>query len=103
MSKASKQLVYVVNLRRTYWGRRSNRADRAVRLLKDFISRHVKANKVIVYNEVNNVIWSRGREKPPARLKVLVEVREEKGEGESPVKVALVKLAPENLRPGPLS
>lgn len=103
MSEPVKRLVYVINLRRVYWGRRSNRADRAVRLLKSIIARHTKANKVIVYNEVNNAIWSRGREKPLPRVKVLVELREEKSEGEKPVKVALVKLAPDKLKPGVLS
>ncbi|MEM1873443.1 MAG: 50S ribosomal protein L31e [Acidilobaceae archaeon] len=103
MSEKPERIVYVVNLRRVYWGRRSNRADRAVRLLREFIARHTKADRVVVYDEVNNLIWSRGREKPPARVKVLVELKEEKREGEEPLKVAVVKLAPREARPGALS
>ncbi len=91
--------VYVIPLRRVYWGRRSNRADRAVRFVKSFITRHVKVDDVIIADEVNNLIWSRGREKPPARVKVIVDIKEEKGE-EGSRKIAIVRLAAPKLKPG---
>jgi len=91
--------VYVVPLSRVYWGRRTNRADRAVRLLRRFVQRHLKVDRVVIANEVNELIWSRGREKPPRRIKVLVKV-EEKEEEEEKVKVAYVKLANPKLKPG---
>ncbi|MCE4598724.1 MAG: 50S ribosomal protein L31e [Desulfurococcales archaeon] len=94
--------VYVVPLKRVYWGRRTNRADRAVRLLKMFVRRHMKVDDVIISNEVNNYIWSRGREKPPRRIKILVSVKEEKEEeGEGKVRIAVVRLAGAKLKPGP--
>jgi large subunit ribosomal protein L31e len=93
--------VYVIPLRRVYWGRRSNRADRAVRLIRRFVARHTKADEVRVLTEVNNIVWRRGREKPPARVKVLVDVREEKGE-EGTRRVAVVRLAAGKLKPGKL-
>ncbi len=92
--------VYLVNLSRVYWGRRSNRADRAVRLLRRFVSRHTKAEKVVIGNDVNTYIWRRSREKPPRRIKVLVTVKEEEGD-EGVVRVAYVRLAGEKLKPGP--
>ncbi|MFN4045977.1 MAG: 50S ribosomal protein L31e [Acidilobaceae archaeon] len=93
--------VYIIPLRRVYWGRRSNRADRAVRLLRAFVKRHTKADEVVILNDVNNLLWERGREKPPARVKVLVDVKEEKGE-EGSRKIALVRLASEKFKPGRL-
>ena len=93
--------VYVIPLRRVYWGRRSNRADRAVRLIRRFVARHTKADEVRILTEANNIVWRRGREKPPARVKVLVDVREEKGE-EGARRVAVVRLAAGKLKPGKL-
>lgn len=92
--------VYVVNLSRVYWGRRSNRADRAVRLLRRFVARHTKADVVKIMNDVNEFIWRRSREKPPRRVKVVVTVREEEGEEGEKVRVAIVRLAGAKLRPG---
>ncbi len=91
--------VYVVPLSRVFWGRRRNRADRAVRLLRRFVQRHLKVDKVIILNEVNEIIWRRGREKPPRRIKVLVKL-EEKEEEEEKIKIAYVKLANPKLKPG---
>jgi len=99
-----KAFVYVVNLSRVYWGRKSNRADRAVRRLREFVRRHVKdVDAIVIGNDVNEKIWERSREKPPRRLKILVEVFEEKGEeDESATKTARVSLAPEDAKPGPV-
>jgi large subunit ribosomal protein L31e len=93
--------VYVIPLRRVYWVRRSNRADRAVRIIRGFVARHTKADDVVVMSEVNNYIWSRGRERPPARVKVVVDVREEKGE-EGSRRIAVVRLAASKFKPGRL-
>lgn len=85
--KTGEKRVYVIPLYRVYWGRRKNRAKRAVRLLREFVKRHVKkAERVIIDNEVNEYIWSRGIEKPPRRVKVEVEYVEEE-------KTAVVRLA----------
>lgn len=91
--------VYVVSLSRIYWGKRTNRADRAIKFLRRFVQRHMKADRVIIANEVNELIWSRGREKPPRRVNVLIKVEEEEEEEEK-VKVAYVRLANPKLKPG---
>lgn len=97
-----KAFVYVIPLSRVYWGRRTTRAKRAVDLVRRFVKRHLKVDKVIITNEVNNFIWSRSREKPPRRIKVLVVVRRVKPEEEEEEKlVAKVKLAPAKAKPGP--
>ncbi len=72
MPKDKREAVYTVPLYRVYWGRRSNRAARAVKLLRRFIARHfgVEEDKVVIYNNVNEYIWSRGIEKPPRRVTV---------------------------------
>jgi large subunit ribosomal protein L31e len=91
--------VYVIPLSRVYWGRRTNRADRAVKLVRRFVQRHTKVDHVLITNEVNEYIWQRGREKPPRRIKVVVTVKEVEEEGEKK-KLAIVRLAGEKLKPG---
>ncbi|MEM0002236.1 MAG: 50S ribosomal protein L31e [Desulfurococcaceae archaeon] len=69
--------VHVIPLKRVYFGRRANRADRAIRLVRKYIMRHYKeAEKIVIDPAVNVHIWSKGREKPPRR--VVVEVRFDK-------------------------
>jgi large subunit ribosomal protein L31e len=49
---------------------RKQRTPRALRLLSEFVIRHMKANKVWVSPEVNERMWERGIEKPPRRIDV---------------------------------
>ncbi|MEZ0394272.1 MAG: 50S ribosomal protein L31e [Desulfurococcaceae archaeon] len=74
MSAADKDL-HVIPLRRVFFGRRANRADRAIRLIERYVMRHYKdAEKVVIDPEVNEYVWSRGRLKPPRRVVVKVKV-----------------------------
>lgn len=49
---------------------RGRRAPRAVRDVRDFVSRHMKAEEVAISNEVNSAIWSRSINKPPRKITV---------------------------------
>lgn len=93
--------VYVIPLSRIYWGKRVNRADRAIRFIRSFVARHTKAERVIIMNDLAEKIWSRSRQRPPRRVKVIVDIKEEK-EGEKTVKIAKVSLGAEKLSPGKL-
>lgn len=72
MPKDKNEVVYTIPLGRIYWGRRVNRAARAVRYIRKFIARHfgVEEEKVVISNSVNEYIWSHGIEKPPRRITV---------------------------------
>ncbi|MEM2879182.1 MAG: 50S ribosomal protein L31e [Candidatus Bathyarchaeia archaeon] len=61
----------------------NKRAPKAIRIIRDFIKRHMKLEakrgneeeeetprRVIISNEVNEKIWSRGIEKPPRKIRV---------------------------------
>ncbi|MEM1532907.1 MAG: 50S ribosomal protein L31e [Desulfurococcaceae archaeon] len=74
------RVEHVVPLSRVYWGRRRNRAARAVRLLREYVKRHFKkAKRVVIDSEVNEYIWQRSIEKPPRRVKVIVSFDQEEG------------------------
>lgn len=63
--------IYTVPLRKAYWaGSRLRRANRSVRILKEFVERHMKPEELLIQPEVNDLIWSRGMQKPPRRLRI---------------------------------
>ncbi|MFQ6080241.1 MAG: 50S ribosomal protein L31e [Candidatus Bathyarchaeia archaeon] len=62
--------IYTIPLRRAWVSPRKKRAPRAIRLVKSFIQRHMKPEALVVRNEVNERVWSRGIEKPPRRIRV---------------------------------
>jgi large subunit ribosomal protein L31e len=49
---------------------RNKRAPRAIRIMKEFIYRHMKAEDIIIDPELNEYIWARGIQKPPRRVRV---------------------------------
>jgi large subunit ribosomal protein L31e len=71
---------YTIPLRRAWISPRKKRAPRAMRILKGFVRKHMKLRTeaegeeepevLVISNEVNEKIWSRGIEKPPRRIKV---------------------------------
>jgi large subunit ribosomal protein L31e len=63
--------IYTVPLRKAYWtGSRLRRSNRAVRILKEFVERHMKPEELLIQPEVNDHIWARGIQKPPRRLRI---------------------------------
>lgn len=74
--------IYTIPLRRVWIAPRKKRAPRAVRMVKSFIQRHMKVEtgpkeaeeeeeeRLVISNEVNERLWSRGIEKPPRNIRV---------------------------------
>src|SRR5271157_2880829 len=73
--------VYTVPLVKAYATVRGKRTSRAVKILKSFLARHMKTQVelVKVSAEVNSLLWERGMQKPPRRVKVKAK-RDAKGE-----------------------
>lgn len=74
--------IYTIPLRRAWISPRKKRVPRAVRMVKSFIKRHMKVEagaetgeeeekeRLVISNELNEKLWSRGIEKPPRNLRV---------------------------------
>lgn len=83
--------VYTIPLRRAWLMPPNKRAPRAIRMINAFIQRHMKVGeeaveeegedkeggRIIISNEVNEEIWSRGIEKPPRKLRIRAAKDEE--------------------------
>ncbi len=77
MSKIVVSRVYTVPLRDAWKASRKRRAERAINLLRSFATRHMKSDKVKISEEVNELIWEMSIQKPPRRIKVLMEKDED--------------------------
>jgi large subunit ribosomal protein L31e len=79
--------TYVVPLGVVYEAPPYRRAKKAVAVIRDFATRHMKAKQVSIDVGVNELIWARGIKHPPRRITLEME-RDEDG-------VVKVKLPPE--------
>ncbi len=62
--------LYTIPLRITRYVPRWKRTPRAVRFVREFITRHMKPDNVIIMPEVNEALWARSIKKPPSRIRV---------------------------------
>lgn len=77
---AKLERIYTVPLGDAYEAPRDKRAPRAVRLLRTFIARHMKARdmKIVLSEALNMHIWSSSIQRPPRRVKVRL-IKEDDG------------------------
>ncbi len=72
--------TYVIPLRKAHRAPRKKRAKVAVRVIREFIARHLRnPEKIVIHEKVNEQIWSRSIEKPPRKIKVDVQFTVEEG------------------------
>lgn len=64
--------IYVIPLREAKYGPSSKAAPRAIKKIKEFLSRHLKVDleKIWIDESVNHAIWSRGKYKIPSKIRV---------------------------------
>ena len=73
---------YTIPLRNAWISPRKKRAPKAARIVKKFVLKHMKVRteeeedeepeRLVIDNEVNEKLWSRGIEKPPRKIRVRV-------------------------------
>jgi large subunit ribosomal protein L31e len=75
--------VYTIPLSRAWISPRKKRTPRAVRIVRSFVQKHMKieakakteeeeeeTGRLVISDEVNKKLWSRGIEKPPRKIRV---------------------------------
>lgn len=70
--------VHMVPLRRAFEAPKYRRTKVAVRIIREFTTRHMKATEVKIDEDVNQLLWARGIGSPPRRIKLEME-RDEDG------------------------
>ena len=74
---------YTIPLSKVWLRPPNKRAPKAIKIIREFVKRHMKIRhinsgegdeeeKLVILNEVNEKIWSRGIEKPPRKIRVRV-------------------------------
>ncbi len=64
--------TYVVPLRKkTKLAPRWRRSKKAMRVLKEFVEKHMKCENIIVCAELNVHIWNRGAKNPPGKVEIV--------------------------------
>ena len=79
---------YTIPLRKAWIVPRKKRAPKAARIVKAFVLKHMKVRteaegeeepeRLVIDNEVNEKLWSKGIEKPPRKIRVRV-VKDKEG------------------------
>ncbi|QSG01490.1 50S ribosomal protein L31e [Natranaeroarchaeum sulfidigenes] len=74
--------VMTVPLRDAKAEPKHKRADRAMKLVREHLAQHfsVEEENVRLDSSINEKVWSRGRKKPPSKLRVRAARFEEEGE-----------------------
>ncbi len=62
-----------LNLRDAYEAKKWRRAKRAINLIRQKALRIAKVKRVVIDEALNRLIWSRGVEKPPRKVQVVIE------------------------------
>ncbi|MCX8197655.1 MAG: 60S ribosomal protein L31 [Candidatus Micrarchaeota archaeon] len=69
---ATLERIYTIPLSDAYGHVRTKRAKRAVKLVREFALRHMKAKEAKISEGVNSRIFRDGMQKPPRRIKVRI-------------------------------
>lgn len=74
MSKENEEIVeeriYTIPLSKAWSSPKKKRTPRAMRVLKDFIRKHMKPEALLISTEVNEFLWSKGIEGSPRRIRI---------------------------------
>lgn len=62
--------IYTIPLKHAWIAPVKHRVPRAVNILKEFIMKNMKPDKVIIDTDVNESLWSRGIEGLPRKIRV---------------------------------
>lgn len=73
-NELTNEILLNVPLRSAMRSSSSRRADTAIEVLKEYVSKNTKVekNKIWIDGRVNEAVWSQGRKKIPSKLSVRV-------------------------------
>jgi len=63
--------IFTINIRKRIIGvPRWKRSLRAIRVVKDYLKKHMKSDNVKIGKMMNDTIWERSMQKPPAKIRI---------------------------------
>lgn len=70
MSQEEIERVYTINLGKVLLSPKNQRAKRAINMMREFATRHMKSENIKIEEDVSHLIWSRGIRHPPRKIRV---------------------------------
>ncbi len=62
--------VYIIPLRRAFLSPRTHRASKAIKVVREFLERHMKTEDIKLGKSINESVWARGIQKIPRKIRV---------------------------------
>jgi large subunit ribosomal protein L31e len=76
--------IYVISLRKARRSPRNRRTPTAVKLVREFLRRHMKSGEIKLDQKLGSRLWECGAEHPPSKIRVRA-VKKENGSVEASV------------------
>ena len=70
MSEELLERIYTINLGKVLLSPNNQRAKRAINMIREFASRHMKSENVKIEEDVSHLVWERGIRHPPRKIRV---------------------------------
>lgn len=70
MVETLKEQIYIVPLRNSRRAPSRRRCNAAIKDIKAYLVRHMKSENIKLDSSINEKVWERGAEKPPASIRV---------------------------------
>jgi len=69
--------IYTIRLMKAKMAPRTKRAKKAIKIIKEYLARHTKAENIKIDSSLNEAVWDRGLKKIPSKIRVKAVKREE--------------------------
>ncbi len=70
MSEESLERIYTINLGKVLLSPNNQRAKRAINMIREFASKHMKSENVKIEEDISHLVWARGIRHPPRKIRV---------------------------------
>ena len=72
MSAESIERIYTINLGKVLLSPNNQRAKRAINMIREFATKHMKSENVKIEEEISHLVWARGIRHPPRKIRVKI-------------------------------
>ena len=62
--------IYTINLGKALLSPDNHRAKRAINIIREFATKHMKSETVKIEEEISHLVWERGIRHPPRKIRV---------------------------------
>jgi large subunit ribosomal protein L31e len=72
MSTDATERIYTINLGKVLLSPNNQRAKRAINMIREFATKHMKSENVKIEEEISHLVWARGIRHPPRKIRVKI-------------------------------